>query len=119
LAAERHNVSRRTVLGAGAAATVIAVAGPRAAGQPPIEASAAAPSSSPPKAGPRASARIDFVCARCRGSNVTSDTVSRWDAATQRWIITGHYDWGECYDCEEETRLEEVEAPDAAGREAD
>lgn len=52
---------------------------------------------------------IEYVCERCGSTNVTSDTVSRWDISTQRWIIVGHYDSSECLDCEDETDLIERE----------
>lgn len=48
---------------------------------------------------------IEYVCERCGSTNVTSDTVSQWSKARQRWITVGHYDSSECHDCEDEADL--------------
>lgn len=56
---------------------------------------------------------IEYVCEKCGSTNVTSDTVSRWDTKKQRWLIIGHYDSSECLDCEGETDLIEREIAEA------
>ena len=48
---------------------------------------------------------VEYVCERCGSTNVTSDTIARWNLEKQRWMIVGHYDSSECLDCEEETDL--------------
>jgi hypothetical protein len=48
---------------------------------------------------------VEYVCKRCGSTNVTSDTIARWNMAEQRWVIVGHYDFCECLDCEAETNL--------------
>ena len=104
---ERHNVSRRTVLGAGAAAGLVAVAGTSApASGQTADASPPPPSAPAPRTAPR---RIEIVCSTCGGSSVTRDAWAKWDAETQDWVLGAAFDYAYCHDCDEETRLDEVE----------
>ena len=48
---------------------------------------------------------IEYVCDKCGSANLTSDTVSRWNTKNQRWVIIGHYNSSECFDCDGETDL--------------
>lgn len=57
--------------------------------------------------------RIGYVCARCGSSNVTSDSIARWDARNQVWVVVGHYDSSECLDCQHDELLEVELAPAA------
>jgi hypothetical protein len=107
MAAKGHNVSRRTVLGAGAAAGLAAVAGTSAA-----TSGRKAEAPVPPPAAPApgtASCRIEIVCSTCGGDSVTRDAWAEWDAETQDWVLGAAFDYAYCHDCDEETRLEEVE----------
>ena len=59
---------------------------------------------------------IEYVCEKCGSTNVTSDTVVRWNLEKQRWIVVGHYDPSECLDCEcergsAEREISKVAAP--------
>lgn len=118
MTAERHNVSRRTVLGAGAAATVLAVAGPGEAANLPAELPAAASAPPPPISG-RSSPPIKHVCNKCGGHNVTRDAWAEWDVAEQEWVLAATFDYSYCHDCQEETRLEEMAVAASDDREAD
>ena len=60
------------------------------------------------------SKRVTYVCDSCGSTNVISDASTKWDVATQQWIIVGHYDSAECVDCEEERHLIEVELAPAS-----
>ena len=106
MADERHNVSRRTVLGAGAAATVAAVTGTGAAIDAPVPAVAIPPV--------RRSPPIDIVCDECGGTNVSRDAWAEWDATAQDWVLGAVFDYGHCHDCDGESRLEEVPLPKAS-----
>lgn len=110
MAAERHNVSRRAVLGAGAAAAAVAVTGPGAAAPEPAAAPLAPPA---PRPGRLHGPRIDIVCGRCGGDNVMRDAWAIWDADEQDWVLGAVFDYGHCDDCGGESRLEEVALPAA------
>ncbi|MEA3044366.1 MAG: hypothetical protein QOH47_2204 [Sphingomonadales bacterium] len=119
MAVERHNVSRRTVLGAGAAATVVVMAGPAPAADPTNDASRATAASSPSNAARTSSARVDFLCRQCGGNAVTRDAWAEWDIAEQEWVLGAAFDYAYCHDCQEETRLDEVDAAESADGERD
>ena len=110
MAAGRHNLTRRSVLGAGAAATVVAVSGAgatTAASPDETVAPAAAPPPRPVRH--RSSPRIDIICRDCGGNNVCRDAWAVWDTDEQDWVLGAVFDDGHCEDCECEARLEEVE----------
>jgi hypothetical protein len=52
---------------------------------------------------------IDIVCNMCGGKNVTRDAWSNWEGQDQDWVLGAVFDYAYCHDCDEETRLEEVE----------
>jgi hypothetical protein len=112
MAAGRHNLTRRSVLGAGAAATVVAVsgAGAAAAGSP-CESPAAVAAPPPPPVRQPPSRRIDIICRDCGGNNVCRDAWAVWDLDKQDWVLGAVFDDGHCEDCECGARLEEVELP--------
>jgi hypothetical protein len=53
--------------------------------------------------------RVAYVCNMCGGSSVTRDAWAEWDVAAQEWGLGAAYDYAFCHDCQEETRLVEVE----------
>lgn len=59
---------------------------------------------------------VDRICGTCGGKNVSRDAWADWDVHTQDWVLGAVYDYAFCHDCQEETRLEEVEV---AGEDAD
>ena len=90
------DLTRRELLAAGAIAVT---AGSAAAAAPPARAAAPSVLAEP---------RIDIVCARCGGNNVTRDAWAEWDVAAQNWTLGAVYDQGYCHDCDAEARLEEM-----------
>jgi hypothetical protein len=105
MAAERHNLTRRALLGAGAVATAAAVAGTSQA----VEAArveADAPASPAPAP---AHDSVEMVCRSCGGTAVTRDAWAEWDAAGQQWVLGSVFDYAYCHDCDEETQIEEVD----------
>ena len=99
MADDDSDLSRREVLGAGAAlglATAATAAKVRAV--------------APPASAQRAAPRIDFVCRDCGGNSVTRDAWAEWDVAAQDWVLGSAFDYAFCHDCEAETQLEQVEA---------
>ena len=110
MAAARHNLTRRSVLGAGAAATVVAVSGAGSTRTGSSDGTVApAPAPSPPAVRPRSSPRIDIICRDCGGNNVCRDAWAVWDIDEQDWVLGAVFDDGHCEDCECGARLEEVE----------
>jgi hypothetical protein len=112
MAAERHNLTRRSVLGAGAAATVVAVSGAGAtttgsSGETPAPGAAAPPL----LVRHRSSRRIDIICRDCGGNNVCRDAWAVWEIDEQDWVLGAVFDDGHCDDCQCSARLEEVELP--------
>jgi|GEM_PF-2248682 len=110
MVAGRHNLTRRALLGTGAAATVVAVSGAGttttgSSGETP--APAAAPP--PPLVRHRSSRRINIICRDCGGNNVCRDAWAVWDIGEQDWVLGAVFDDGHCDDCECGARLEEVE----------
>jgi hypothetical protein len=61
---------------------------------------------------------VDYICNQCGGNSVTRDAWAEWDAEEQDWVLGAVYDYAFCHDCQEETRLEEVQVGEAAGKEA-
>jgi hypothetical protein len=61
---------------------------------------------------------VDYVCHLCRGNSVTRDAWAEWDVAEQEWVLGAAYDYAFCHDCQKETRLEEVQLGEGAGKEA-
>lgn len=89
------------MLGAGAAAGVVALA------------ATAAPATEPGRAPVKAIAParcVDFVCGRCGGNSVARDAWAEWDVCEQDWVLGAAFDHAFCHDCNEETHLEEIEA---------
>ena len=111
MAAGRHNLTRRAVLGGGGAATVIVVSGAGAAatGSPAETLSTVAPLPPAPRARSAPSPRIDIICGECGGGNVMRDAWAVWDLEEQDWVLGAVFDAGHCDDCEREARLEETE----------
>ena len=63
-----------------------------------------------PAAPPPAAAKpVDYVCKMCGGDTVTRDAWAEWDAAAQDWTLGAAYDYAFCHDCQQETRLVEVD----------
>ncbi|MEO7178686.1 MAG: hypothetical protein ABIW83_07570 [Allosphingosinicella sp.] len=58
---------------------------------------------------------VDYVCRTCGGTEVTRDAWAAWDSEAQDWTLGAAFDYAFCHDCEEETKLVEV---DLASREA-
>lgn len=54
-------------------------------------------------------AAVDYVCRTCGGSKVTRDAWADWDSKAQRWKLGAAFDFAYCHDCEEETKLVEVD----------
>ena len=105
-------MTRRSVLGAGAAATVIAVSGAGAATTGSEGATPGAAAAPPAPLVRRQSARrIDIICRDCGGNNVCRDAWAVWDIDEQDWVLGAVFDDGHCDDCECGARLEEVELP--------
>ena len=52
---------------------------------------------------------VDYVCRTCEGSSVTRDAWADWDPKAQRWKLGAAFDYAFCHDCEEETKLVEVD----------
>jgi hypothetical protein len=52
---------------------------------------------------------IDIVCGACGGNTVTRDAWAEWNVETQEWVLGAVYDYAFCHDCQEETRLVEVD----------
>lgn len=52
-------------------------------------------------------AKVDYVCARCGGNNVSRDAWADWDVTTQQWVLGATFDYAHCHACEKETALEE------------
>ncbi len=53
--------------------------------------------------------RVAYVCNMCGGNVVTRDAWAEWDVAGQEWVLGAAYDYAFCHECQEETRLVEVE----------
>jgi hypothetical protein len=64
-----------------------------------------------PLAPPIATAKgtIAFVCRRCGGREVTRDAWAAWDIELQDWVVGALYDYAYCHDCDDDTRLLEVD----------
>lgn len=58
---------------------------------------------------------VDYVCNMCGGNTVTRDAWAAWDVEAQEWVLGAAYDYAYCHDCDEETRLIEVELAAPAG----
>lgn len=58
-------------------------------------------------------ARITFVCNMCGGSKVLLDAWAEWDLAIQEWVLSDTLTHAFCEDCDDETRLIEVELAEA------
>jgi hypothetical protein len=43
--------------------------------------------------------RFDYRCSACGSRNVAHDATVRWDAALQRFILSGVLDYCSCQDC--------------------
>lgn len=95
MATDDRDLSRRQVLGAGAALGLAATA-PAA---PEIQ--AAIPAVRRKSAGQR----VDFICSVCAGNGVARDAWAEWDAAMQEWVLGAAFDDAFCHDCEMETKL--------------
>lgn len=53
--------------------------------------------------------RFQYLCNKCGGSTVTRDAWAEWNVEEQEWQLGAAYDYAFCHDCQEETRLVEVE----------
>ena len=53
--------------------------------------------------------RVTYICNMCGGKAVTRDAWAAWDVDGQQWVLGAAYDYAFCHDCEDETRLIEVE----------
>jgi hypothetical protein len=53
--------------------------------------------------------RIGYVCSYCGSSAVLLDAWAEWDAARQDWVLAETSTTEFCRECDEETRLTEVE----------
>lgn len=102
MAAARHNLTRRAVLGAGAALAAAAVTGASSA------AVASAPAAAPGSRARRTSA-IDIFCGKCGSRDVSRDAWANWDTDEQAWVLGPVFDYGHCHVCDDEVWLEEVE----------
>jgi hypothetical protein len=98
------DLTRRELLAAGAVGTAAGIVGAAASGD-----SAAAAPPRVARAASTPSPRLDMVCRDCGGNNVTRDGWARWDVEAQDWVLGSFFDYAFCHDCEEETRLEEVQ----------
>lgn len=101
MAVDDTHLSRREVLGVGAAATVAAVAGSSDA------AAAAGPKREDGSPRLRAPA-VDIVCRTCGGNSVSRDAWAEWDGDAQEWVLGSVFDYAYCHDCDDETQLDEV-----------
>jgi hypothetical protein len=54
-------------------------------------------------------AAVDYVCRTCSGARVTRDAWADWDTKAQRWKLGAAFDFAYCHDCEDETKLVEVD----------
>ena len=54
-------------------------------------------------------ARIKIVCTHCESEAVVRDAWAAWDVEKQEWVLEDIFDYAYCQDCENETKLEEVE----------
>lgn len=52
---------------------------------------------------------VDYICNMCGGNNVTRDAWASWDAQAQDWALGAAFDYAFCHDCEQETKLREVD----------
>jgi len=55
-----------------------------------------------------------YVCRTCGSSDVGWDAWSEWDSATNQEVLRTGFDDAHCFQCEGETRTEEVEITDAS-----
>ena len=61
-----------------------------------------------------------MVCRVCGGSNVARRASVQWDVASQAWSVVSLYADADCRDCNDETRILEVEAmPDRTEEQPD
>lgn len=51
--------------------------------------------------------KVEFVCNRCGGDDVSRDAWANWDTSTQAWVLGAVFDYAHCHKCESETRLVE------------
>jgi hypothetical protein len=96
-------LTRRDILATGACTALAA------AGASPEAATAPAARAAVPAVPPKTEPRIDIVCRFCGGHNVARDAWAEWDAEVQDWVLGRVFDQGFCYDCDAESRLEEVD----------
>lgn len=52
--------------------------------------------------------KIDIICGKCGGNNVSRDAWANWVTRSQQWVLGTVFDYGHCHDCDGESRLEEV-----------
>lgn len=100
---DESDLTRREVIGAGAALGLAATA----AG------ASAAPADALLAPASRVGPRIDFTCRSCGGNSVTRDAWAEWDVASQQWVLGAAFDYAFCHDCDAETVLEEIAASGA------
>ncbi len=53
--------------------------------------------------------RVTYVCNMCGGNTVTRDAWAEWNVEQQEWVLGAAYDYAFCHDCQQETRLVEVQ----------
>jgi hypothetical protein len=52
---------------------------------------------------------VTYACSMCGGNTVTRDAWAEWEVKEQEWVLGATYDYAFCHDCQEDTRLVEVE----------
>jgi hypothetical protein len=92
----RHKLSRRALLGAGAAAGIIAATSPSRVRR---DKSRRQPTA----------VQLKYVCTKCGGDAVTRDAWAEWDFGKQEWVLGATFDYAFCHDCEDEARLREIQ----------
>jgi hypothetical protein len=54
--------------------------------------------------------KVKYICQTCKSDHVGRDAWVEWDINAQEWVSHSVYDHATCFECCNETTLEEVEA---------
>ena len=55
------------------------------------------------------SKQMKKVCSRCQSENVVADASVSWNDEIQKWEVEKVFDSAYCFDCEQETHIEDIE----------